>query len=183
MPDSDVKHGLSALLWTLREGAGVIGVKRDKVVPLLEAVLQELESPRLVRVGVSTIVRRADGLILFGLRKGKHGPGTWALPGGHVDFGEEPEQTARRELCEETGLEVGKIQPYAVCPYVNSHFRETKKQYITLYFTAEYLCGEPRLVEPEKCERWVWTDPNKLPSPLFEPIEANKLKLHLSGTP
>lgn len=135
-----------------------------------------------VRVGVAVIVRNAEGRVLFGLRKGDHGGGTWSLPGGHVEFGEEPEDTARREVLEETGLKVGKVQVYERCPYVNSHFRETGKQYITLYFTAEHLGDEPRVTEPEKCERWVWTDPHKLPSPLFEPIEQNTLRLEF-GVP
>jgi 8-oxo-dGTP diphosphatase len=30
----------------------------------------------------------------------------WGLPGGHIEPGEEPEDTARRELFEETGLRV-----------------------------------------------------------------------------
>lgn len=133
-----------------------------------------------VRVGVAVIIRRPeDGFVLFGLRKGEHGPGTWSLPGGHLDFGEEPEQTARREALEETGLTLGQVQSYARCPYVNSHFKATGKQYITLYFTGEYVGGEPQVVEPEKCERWVWTDPKNLPSPLFEPIEKHKLSLAL----
>ena len=132
-----------------------------------------------VRVGVAIIIRNPEGRVLFGLRKGAHGGGTWSFPGGHVDFGEEPEDTARREVMEETGLTVGKVTVYGTCPYVNSHFRETGKQYITLYFVAEYVGGEPRVTEPDKCVRWGWFNPRALPSPLFEPIEQNRLRLDL----
>ncbi|MGM1045395.1 MAG: NUDIX hydrolase [Bacillota bacterium] len=45
-----------------------------------------------------------DGRILL-IRKAR-GPylGKWDLPGGSIEFGEEPEQTLKREFHEETGL-------------------------------------------------------------------------------
>jgi ADP-ribose pyrophosphatase len=46
------------------------------------------------------------------VRQFRHGVGaiTLELPSGHVDTGETPEQTARKELLEETGHEAGKLE-------------------------------------------------------------------------
>ena len=68
-----------------------------------------LHVPR-TRVGVGVIVVRG-GLVLLGQRLGSHGAGTWALPGGNLEFGESVEACARRELLEETGLHLTSVRP------------------------------------------------------------------------
>ena len=63
-----------------------------------------------VRVGVATFLfhptQQNPPKFLVGKRKGSHGAGTYALPGGHLDFGESFEGCAAREIWEETGLRV-----------------------------------------------------------------------------
>ena len=51
----------------------------------------------------------ADRLLMCRLSAITERPGWWTLPGGGVEFGEHPEDAARRELHEETGI-VGRIQ-------------------------------------------------------------------------
>jgi 8-oxo-dGTP diphosphatase len=46
-----------------------------------------------------------DRLLLCRLSSITERAGWWTLPGGGVEFGEHPEETARRELRDETGLQ------------------------------------------------------------------------------
>ncbi|MFY7854606.1 MAG: nucleotide triphosphate diphosphatase NUDT15 [Rubrivivax sp.] len=120
------------------------------------------------RVGVGVIVRR-EGRVLLGLRKGSHGAGTWALPGGHLEFGESVEACAARETEEETGLRLSHLR---LGPFTNDVMQAEAKHYVTVFVIAEAEPGDVELREPHKCERWAWFAPSALPQPLFQPLQS-----------
>ena len=65
------------------------------------------------QVGVAVIIAH-NGRVLLLKRKGSHGEGTWAPPGGHLEFGESLEECAMRETLEETEIVIDNVQFVAI---------------------------------------------------------------------
>ena len=118
-------------------------------------------------VGVGVILLR-DDMLLLGERLGSHGAGSWALPGGHLDFGESVGSCAKRETLEETGLELNRV---TLGPFSNEPFIVGGKHYVTLFVIAACPIGQPSVMEPGKCARWAWFRWESMPAPLFTPLE------------
>ena len=119
-----------------------------------------------VQVGVGVFVKR-NGKILVGKRKGSHGAGTWALPGGHLEPGESFETCCKREVLEETAIMIDNITPVV---FTNDVFLGEGLHYITLFFSGEYEAGEAVVTEPQHCEEWRWVSLNHIPQPIFLPL-------------
>jgi 8-oxo-dGTP diphosphatase len=129
------------------------------------------------KVGVGVIVIK-DGKVLLGKRKGAHGEGSWAFPGGHLEFGESIEDCAKREVMEEVGITIKQIEKFT---FTNDIFAEENKHYITCYVRAMYDSGEVQIMEPHKCEGWDWFEWNKFPENIFVPLQ-NLLKENVNPT-
>ncbi len=124
------------------------------------------------KVGVGVAIIK-DGKVLLGKRKAAHGEGSWAFPGGHLEFGESWEECACREVLEEAGIEVKNVRFGSL---TNDIFTAENKHYITISMVCDYASGELRVMEPEKCEEWRWFDWAELsPDMLFVPLQ-NLLK-------
>lgn len=123
------------------------------------------------KVGVGVIIFK-DGKILLGKRKNAHGDGTWSFPGGHLEFQESWEECAARETKEEAGIIIKNIRFGTA---TNDIFQAEEKHYVTLYMLSDYESGTVKVMEPETCEKWEWFQWDKLPQPLFIPVQ-NLLK-------
>lgn len=86
----------------------------------------EAEGPKIVTVGVFN----GSGQLLTGKRRDN---GLWTSPGGHMDAGETPYDAARREVLEETGLQVRELR-FIGGEEFTSH--RTGKRFVVLAFMA-----------------------------------------------
>ena len=117
-------------------------------------------------VGVQAIVlEHRSRRILLGKRRGGFGDGQWALPGGHLEFGESFEEAAIRELREETNIRAEKP---IVWKSLNTAYRET--HYVQISVQMLNYRGELKNLEPHKCYEFGWFSMDQmLPTPIFEP--------------
>ena len=73
-------------------------------------VWRRLRRTRLV--GCAVIITNLSGDVL--LLRHSYGPEVWSLPGGGVDPGEDPEDAIRREVSEELGLTLDRVEALGV---------------------------------------------------------------------
>lgn len=99
-----------------------------------------------------------DGRLLLARRALDPGRGLCDLPGGFLREGEHPLDGLRRELHEETGLEVepGEFRGAWLDPYDGRFV-------LGLTWDATVLSGEPRPAD-DVAELW-WAEPDELPAP------------------
>lgn len=105
------------------------------------------EYPDRPLVGVGCVVLRGDAVLL--VRRGRPPRlGEWSIPGGAQRLGETAEACARRELREETGVEVGPLRIAAVVDAITrddgGDGGRVRYHYTILDYCAPWASGEPR---------------------------------------
>jgi 8-oxo-dGTP diphosphatase len=127
------------------------------------------------KVGVGIMVLK-NGKVLFGKRKNAHGDGEYSFPGGHLEHGESIIDCAKREVVEETGVEITNVR--LLC--VSNEKKYLPKHYLNVGLIAEWLANEPSVTEPDKYIEVDWYEIDKLPEPKFEVVN-NYLEAYRTG--
>ncbi len=88
--------------------------------------------------------------------------GEWCLPGGFLEWGESPEEGARRELLEEAGLAAGELHILGAYDSITGSRRHVL---LLAYFVLEWT-GEP--VAGDDASETVWFDLDSVPPLAFK---------------
>ncbi|MFL5818455.1 MAG: NUDIX hydrolase [Conexibacter sp.] len=109
------------------------------------------------------VVRGDEAIVIVPTRRGAQGQRVLALPKGHVDPGETPDQTALREVREETGVEAEMVEKLGDVRYFYQRSGKRIFKRVTFYLFS-YRSGSLEDHDDEVEEaRWM---------PLGEAIEA-----------
>src|SRR5690349_9326061 len=109
-------------------------------------------SEKQVRVALKAIVMRlGEVLVLRRSDKDEVHAGMWDIPGGRMDWGEEPMAALAREIREETGLEVQVRDPISVWQFQPG----PELQVVGVTFRALYRGGSIVLGAEHDSYRWI----------------------------
>ncbi len=117
-----------------------------------------------VGLGVGAVIVRG-GRVLMLLRSEacRNNRGLWTIPGGGVEPYERLEDAVRREVREETGLEVTAAEFLAV-----SDRTFDGEHWVSILYRCG-AAGEPSNAEPDKHLKIAWHDLADLPEPITAP--------------
>ncbi len=129
------------------------------------------KSERLwVNVVVHTLIwdRTRTKLLLLERANTGYLDGCYTLPGGHLNKGESLLAAARREACEEVGLELLELEPCCVLPFRGG---------VNMVFQSYTWSGKPVNAEPHRCSEVAWFIKDKLPDTAV-PWLTKAIELH-----
>ena len=113
----------------------------------------------------SALVVDGDGRLLMARRGIDPYRGMWDLPGGFLEEGEDPVGALRRELREETGLEIEPLELLgAYVDWYGPERGDSVQATLNLYWTARPLGGEAHAADDVAELRWF--RPDELPGEL-----------------
>ena len=109
------------------------------------------------RPTVDVVIEVDGGIVLI---RRRHPPEGWAIPGGFIDVGESAEQAARREMQEETSLDVELV---ALLGVYSDPRRDPRGHTISAVYVGRAQ-GQPRAAD-DAADVGTFTEKN-LPQPL-----------------
>ncbi len=122
--------------------------------------------------GVLILNKKGQGLLMKRSGKVRNESGWWSKPGGGIDFGENAIDAMKREMLEEVGVEVEII---GYLPHTDHIIDKENQHWVAINYIAKIKSGEPKMMEPHKCEELGWFDLDNLPEKTTqttrEPIE------------
>lgn len=123
-----------------------------------------------IKVGLGIMLLK-DNKVLLGHRVsngkdtgGIFEPDSWCLPGGKQEYDETIFEGAKREVKEETNLDIDDLVVFNAMDDI-----QPNKHFVTIQIIARKYSGELKVMEPTKQDEWKWFDLDDLPDNVYSP--------------
>jgi 8-oxo-dGTP pyrophosphatase MutT (NUDIX family) len=129
-------------------------------------------SDPLILVGTTVFIFREDGKFLMQKRRDNQ---KWSCPGGMMEPGESLEETARREVFEETGLNSQNLTLITVASGSKMYYQYPngdKVYNVTAVFSAQIDTRQNTLLKDNESTELAWFSSDALPSELSSPTRV-----------
>ncbi len=126
----------------------------------------------VIKVGIGVMIIDGDKILLGHRSVNKKDTGgiyetdCWTLPGGKQEYEETYFEGAKREVKEETNLDIDKLELFGAADDI-----QPDRHYITMHVIARAFAGELKVMEPETEDEWRWFSLGDLPKNLYTPSE------------
>lgn len=113
-----------------------------------------------IGVGCGAFILNEKNELLLQLRNKAPEKEYWSIPGGRVELFETFEEAVKREVKEETGVEVRVIDLLGICDHI---IQNEKSHWVSPSFLCKIVKGEPQIMEPTKHLDMRWFSLDNLP--------------------
>ena len=123
-----------------------------------------------IKVGIGVMILDGNKVLLGHRSINKKDTGgiyevdCWTLPGGKQEYDETILEGAKREIKEETNLDIDDLMVFNAADDI-----APDRHYITVQVIARKYSGELKVMEPDKEDEWKWFDLDNLPDKLYTP--------------
>lgn len=123
-----------------------------------------------IKIGIGVMILDGNKILLGHRSKDKEDTGgifevdCWTLPGGKQEYNETFFEGAKREVKEETNLDVDELELFGAADDI-----QPDRHYITIQVIAKKYSGELKVMELTKEDKWKWFDLDNLPQKLYSP--------------
>ena len=114
---------------------------------------------KYIKIGIGVMILDGNKILLGHRSKNRKDTGgiyevdCWTLPGGKQEYNETFFEGAKREVKEETNLEIDELELFSASDDI-----QPDRHYITLLIIARKYSGELKIMEPTKEDEWRWFD-------------------------
>ena len=126
----------------------------------------------IIKIGIGVMLLDGDKILLGHRATNKKDTGgiyetdCWTLPGGKQEYDETFFEGAKREVKEETNLDIDKLELFGAADDI-----QPDRHYITMHVIAREFSGKLKVMEPGSEDEWRWFPLDKLPDNLYSPSE------------